>query len=266
MKKLLLSLILVCACNQQPSQAPKAPSKPLPPPPVVAQEARLDKLLAKVLQRQTCNRVSGCPASANLCKAGPRILPMLDEALNSGAWGWQRCRLYWILGCVGGEGARSRLLDARSNEGPECRLEALLALARLGDQRDLPLFQQTLQTATKEQDPLTQGAAGWGLAKLGQPEGSKTLLELLAKPGEVNPGALTIALEAVTALRLKEACKILGPLLAPREVFSLRAALTALEDLGCPGYEAQLQSLTTASWPSVVTHAARLLKRAPTGR
>ena len=282
MRKLIVLLLLLCSCRPEATNAPKAeavptvaPASPTPAPveapaPQVAPteaaapaapaqpDPRLDKLLAKVLERQTCNRVTGCPASLVLCKTGQQALPTLDQALSGGqAHGWQRCRLYWTMGCIGGEGARGRLLEARAKEATECRLEALLALARMGDKRDLPLFQETLKAAA--QDDLTRGAAAWGLGRLGDPEGPKVLLAMLADPGAVNPGATTVALEAVTALRLEDACALMPKALAPREVFSLRAALAAVETLGCPGLEAELQALTTAPWPSVATQAKKLL-------
>ena len=102
----------------------------------------------------------------------------LEQALREGSEVAIRAEAAFLLGYLQAGSAKDALIKALSDESARVRVEAALALARLGDTEvALPVLKQELKGQLFQEAPLRAARA---LALLGDPSGYPRVMEALA--------------------------------------------------------------------------------------
>lgn len=158
----------------------------------------------------------------------PATALTLEEAYENVEHGTlaEQCEAVEYLGIAGDEAALEPLIVALSDENPELRQCAAMALGELGLGRAVP----ALARALRDRDRAVQWFAAASLAKLGEPAVKTLLAELRSDDEDAVVGA-TIALG-----RMREP-RAVGPLLellSSRDLYVREQAIEALVAIGEP--------------------------------
>jgi len=233
-------------------------------------ERSIDELLAQVSDRHSCNIVMGCPAGRELVRrSAAAVGPLMARYESFGRPCYQKFHLLDLLGDIGDRSAlgflRERLEDGHWN----ARANAALALGRMGARDLLPELSGKLAELKGGRDFGFLYAVALAVEQLGGEGGAEVLLGAL-EPDSVsrhNSGYTRIAVDGVSELKLRGACRHLRLSIEHRDVFLKKAGIRAAARLRCAEEEVlravavQLRSRV----PSVKRAAADALE-ALTGR
>jgi len=161
----------------------------------------------------------------------------VEEAFDNLARGTlaEQCEAAEFLAVYGDEAALEPLVAALSDENPELRQCAAMALGELGSDRAVP----ALVRALNDRDRAVQWFATTSLAKLGEPAVKALLEELRSDDEEGVAGA------AMTLGRMREAravAPLLGLLSSP-DLYVREQAIEALVAIGKPSIGALVKAL-----------------------
>lgn len=178
----------------------------------------------------------------------------LEEAYENLARGTlaEQCEAAEYLGVAGDEAALEPLIVALSDENPELRQCAAMALGELGSSRAVP----ALARALGDRDRAVQWFAATSLAKLGEPAVKILLTELRSDDEDAAVGA------AVALGRMREP-RAVGPLLellSSPDLYVREQAIEALVAIGKPSVGPLVKKLGSAD-PAVKKSAVVALGR-----
>jgi HEAT repeat protein len=149
----------------------------------------------------------------------------------------EQCEAAEFLGVAGDEAALEPLIVALSDENPELRQSAAMALGELGSGRAVP----ALARALRDRDRAVQWFAATSLAKLGEPAVKVLLAELRSGDEDDVVGA------AIALGRMREP-RAVGPLvelLSSSDLYVREQAIEALVAIGKPSVEPLVKVLSS---------------------
>lgn len=238
------------------------------PQPDVVSSARtrdIDALLDAATTRQTCNIVMGCPSGEALVAMGDEAIgPIVARYETLSRPNYQKVHLIDLLGRIGSTQALPFLRDRLKDTHWEVRTRSAFALGLIGARSERGRLKEALRETEGRSDHAFRYALAFAVAKLGDPDTGQILLEGL-EPSSINTrnwGYTRVAVDAVAALNLDEACPKLRVAIGHNDTFLKRAAIAAAGQLNCPqgpvrrAVAAQLDSRI----PSVRRRAVSTLK------
>lgn len=249
------------------TQAPIPPTAdavveaPAPGPPLKAEVRRIAMERGK---RPQCNDLTGCPMVGTLIALGPNAAAAVEDAYQTskgdGHW---RFRLLEVVGRLRQKRSGPFLLGVlRTDRYPKARAEAALALARVGDRKNLPALQTIAAGLTAEAFRPALLATGYAMAALGDKAGRALIEKHLVVPeGEyrrwdkLRPGVF-----AAGQLRMKGLRPRLEAIMKRADPFVRREAARALGAMRDRGALPALVQVLKDPVPGVRNEALRSLK------